>query len=141
MTRTIRELDLADKVHFHGWINYEDIFSFLMTCDIGIATLHPYPNYLESMPTKMFEYMAAGLPVLMSNFPLWERVVKESECGVVADPLNPEEIAVKIDELLNHPDVIIQMGENGLKAVQKKYNWDFEEKTLFDVYNKLIPSK
>ena len=94
--------------------------------------------YKGREPTKIFEYMAAGLPVICSNFPAWENIVKEHNCGICVDPLNINEIVRVIYYLLDNPKEAKIMGENGRKAVFNKYNWALGEKALIGLYNKLL---
>jgi len=62
-----------------------------------MVTLHPTPNHLESLPIKMFEYMAAGLPVIASDFPVWRDIVDRFQCGLLVDPLGA------LHSFLRHP--------------------------------------
>ena len=103
----------------------------------GLVTLHPVINYLDALPIKMFEYMAAGIPVVVSDFPLWAGIVNEAQCGVCVDPLNPAGIAAAIDQLMTQPERARRMGENGRLAVAKKYNWSTEEQKLLTLYENL----
>lgn len=103
----------------------------------GLVTLHPTPNYVESLPIKMFEYMSAGIPVIASDFPLWRDIIEGSRCGVCVDPLDPGQIAKAIDELVNDPQRAQQMGRNGRQAVNERYNWAIEEKKLQAYYSRL----
>ena len=100
----------------------------------GLVTLHPAINYLDALPVKMFEYMAAGLPVIASNFPLWKQIIEGNQCGICVDPLDPKAIAEAIDYLILHPEEAERMGRNGQRAVQEKFNWGIEEKKLLDFY-------
>lgn len=61
--------------------------------------------------------MAAGLPVVASNFPLWRKIIQNAQCGLCVDPLDPEAIAQAIDYLYEHPDEAREMGENGCRVV------------------------
>jgi glycosyltransferase involved in cell wall biosynthesis len=105
---------------------------------IGIFCAHPEPLNVNGMPNKLFEYMAAGLPVIVSNFPLWKEIVEGNNCGLTVDPMAPREIARAIGYLIGHPDEAMKMGENGRKAVLEKYNWESEGKKLLEVYAKVI---
>jgi len=78
--------------------------------------------------------MAAGLPVIASNYPLWETIVEGSKCGICVDPLNVQEISDAISYIINHPSDAQKMGCNGQKAVAEKYNWAIEEMKLINVY-------
>lgn len=107
----------------------------------GLVTLHPIINYIDALPVKMFEYMAAGIPVIASNFPLWREIIEGNKCGLCVDPLNPSEIAKAIDYIVTHPAAAQQMGENGFRAVKEQYNWAIEEKKLLALYEQLLLQK
>lgn len=92
------------------------------------------PNYVDAQPNKMFEYMSAGLPVIASNFPLWKEIIEGNQCGICVNPLEPKEIAAAIDWLTQNPEAAEQMGKNGRKAVEEKYNWQNEEEKLINLY-------
>jgi glycosyltransferase involved in cell wall biosynthesis len=125
------------KVDYRGVQNRAGISKVLSDSSIGIVTLHPANNFLESLPIKMFEYMAAGLPVIISNFPLWMEIVEESNCGVSVDPLNPVAIAKKINEMFTDFDKLYEMGKIGCEIVKTKYNWGIESQKLIQVYNSI----
>ena len=105
---------------------------------MGLVTLHPLPNYKDALPVKMFEYMAAGIPVIASNFTLWQEIIEGNECGICVNPLEPRAINKAIQYLIDNPKTAQKMGENGRQAVKQKYNWAIEEKKLFLLYEKLL---
>lgn len=121
-----------------GWLDRNDVRTLLNDSLAGLVTLYPVINYLDSLPVKMFEYMAAGLPVIASDFPLWKEIIESNNCGLCVDPLDPQAIAEAIDYLANHPEEAEQMGRNGQKAVQEKYNWDIEQAKLLAFYSSLL---
>ena len=125
------------KVDYRGWLDREGVKVALKKSVAGLVTLHPIINYLDALPVKMFEYMAAGLPVIASNFPLWKQIIEGNQCGLCVDPLDPKAIAEAIDYLVTHPEEAEQMGRNGQKAVLEQYNWGNEEQKLLDFYNSL----
>lgn len=126
------------KTDYLGWLNRADVKQLLTDSLAGLVTLHPAINYLDALPVKMFEYMAAGLPVIASDFPLWKKIVEGNECGLCVNPLDPKSIAEAIDYLVTHPEEAEKMGRNGQKAVQEKYNWGIEEHKLLKFYDSLI---
>jgi len=106
----------------------------------GLVVLHPTINYIDALPVKMFEYMSAGIPVIASNFPLWKEIIEGARCGICVDPLNPEEIAEAIQFIIEHPAEAEQMGKNGRRAVEERYNWGMEERKLLEFYNEIAAS-
>jgi len=110
----------------------------IANADVGLAVLKPVPNYVESLPTKLLEYMMAGIPVIASNFPLWREIVEGNRCGLTVDPLDPRAIADAICYLIEHPDEAEEMGTRGRQAVEQKYNWRQEEMKLLTLYDSLL---
>lgn len=104
----------------------------------GLVTLHPVVNYLDALPIKMFEYMAAGIPVIASNFPLWREIIEGNGCGICVDPLNSREIAAAIDKLLQNRTLAEEMGGNGARAVREYFNWGAEEQKLLAFYGRIF---
>lgn len=133
--------EAAVRVH-PGWAHIDDlgvidragVRDVMSRSVAGVVTLLPLPNHIDSLPTKMFEYMSSGIPVIASNFPLWRDIIEGNHCGICVDPLDPSAIAAAIDYLVGHPDVAEAMGKRGRDAVLKKYNWDVEATRLTDFY-------
>jgi len=138
VTDIIKEYEILDNIEIFGEIPHSKVFNVLSDSKIGIAILHPDPNYVESIPTKLFEYMLAGLPVIASNFQLYKEIVEGNNCGICVDPLNPKEVAEAIEYLIDHPDEARKMGENGREAILEKYNWEKEGKKLINLYEELL---
>lgn len=125
------------KVKYLGFLNRSQVQEAYNQSKIGIVTLHPTINYLDSLPVKMFEYMAAGLPVIASDFPLWKEIIEQGGCGICVDPMKPEAIAQAIKIIIENPEKSSQMGANGIRLVKEKYNWDAEKEKLIAFYNTL----
>ncbi|MEX0721072.1 MAG: glycosyltransferase family 4 protein [Balneolaceae bacterium] len=125
-------------VNFVGWVDRNDFQKYASDSIAGLVTFHPIPNHIDAQPNKLFEYMYAGLPVIASNFSLWEQIIERNGCGVLVDPMIPEEIAEAIIWISQNPAEAKKMGENGQNAVVEKYNWSQEEQKLLHIYNNLI---
>ena len=121
-----------------GKIPFDKLHDYLKNSLAGLVLLHPTPNYLHSLPVKLFEYMAAGLPVIASDFPLWRQIIQENECGICVNPLDPKAIADAINYYVDNPEIAGQHGANGQKLVLEKYNWEKEAEKLVDAYNRLL---
>jgi len=122
----------------HGILDRVGVSQIYSRSRVGLVTLLPISNYLDSLPIKMFEYMSAGIPVIASDFPLWKDIIYENKCGICVDPMDPSAIAKAINYLIEHPDEARQMGENGRKAVLLKYNWAQEEIKLIKFYEQIL---
>jgi glycosyltransferase involved in cell wall biosynthesis len=127
-----------DRTEFIGLLDRPEVARELHKARAGLVILHPEPNYLSSQPVKLFEYMCAGIPVIVSDFPVWREIVEEAGCGLLVDPLNPQEIARAMEYLLTHPKEAEEMGQRGLKAVYESYNWANEERALLQIYGRLL---
>ncbi|MDT0636362.1 glycosyltransferase family 4 protein [Spectribacter hydrogenoxidans] len=126
--------------HFHGWTSRKELSGILANVRAGLVVLHPNGRYEDAYPVKMFEYMAAGLPVIASDFPLWRQIIEDSRCGLLVDPLDPKAVADAMQWILEHPEEAEKMGQRGRMAVVEKYNWETEAKKLIALYERLLPS-
>lgn len=133
------ELDnIKDNIKFYGAMPLYAGLTLSKRSKVGLAILKPLRNYTESYSTKVFEYMALGLPVVTSNFQLYKDVVEKYDCGICVDPLNPSEIAEAIKYIIRNPQKAMEMGENGKKIIFEKYNWAIEQQKLYDLYHKVL---
>ena len=126
------------RISAHGHLDRAGVRQVMRRALAGLVTLHPVVNYLDALPVKMFEYMAAGLPVIASDFPLWRDIVEGNGCGVCVDPRDPAAIAAAIDRFCRHPDEARRMGENGRRAVKARYNWRSEADKLAAFYDAVL---
>lgn len=122
------------NVDYRGFLGRSEVNGVLSEAAAGLVTLYPLPQYLPSLPVKMFEYMIAKVPVIASNFPYWESIVNDASCGICIDPTKPNEIRDAIKYLVDNPEIAAQMGDNGRKSVIQKYNWDIEKTKLLELY-------
>jgi glycosyltransferase involved in cell wall biosynthesis len=134
----LRELPGFARVDFRTWIPYEAVLTEVARADVGIVCFLPEPNNVNAGPTKLFEYMACGIPVVASNFPMWREVIEGSDCGLCVDPHDPAAIARALEYLADHPDRRKEMGCNGRKAVERLYNWRLEASRFLDAYARLM---
>jgi len=126
------------RVEYHGWATRPEVARILGRVRAGLVLFHPAPNHLDAQPNKMFEYMAAGIPVIASDFPLWRKIVDGAGCGLLVNPMDPAAIAEAMQWLLDHPDEAEAMGQRGRKAVESTYNWAPESEKLLALYKRLL---
>jgi len=132
----IKSLKGWQKVDFRGFVNKKEILEILKNSLAGLVTLYPTPSYVEAYPVKMFEYMASGIGIISSDFPLYKELLDNK--GVFVNPLSVEEISKAMQFFIDNKERIKKVGENNRKLVKEKYNWRNEEEKLFNIYDKLI---
>ena len=81
--------------------------------------------------------MEAGIPFICTDYILWKGIVDIYKCGIYVEPGNVEQITSAIKFLFGNPNVAYEMGQNGRKAVQEKFNWHTQEKIYLDLFLKL----
>jgi glycosyltransferase involved in cell wall biosynthesis len=136
--REVRSLPGWSRVDALGYIDRTELRHVLGQSAAGLVTLHPTPNHMEAHPIKMFEYMSAGIAVIASDIPLWQKIVEDADCGYCVNPLDSAAIAERIDAILADPTEARRLGANGRRAIEEKYNWPVEEKKLLDFYASLL---
>jgi glycosyltransferase involved in cell wall biosynthesis len=134
----VKALPSWERVKERGFMKRELVGEFLLSSKAGVCTLYKTKNYLDALPVKMFEYMAASIPVIISDIPLWKSIVDKYNCGLTVDPKSPKQIAEAIDWIMNNEEEAVEMGKRGQKAVEFDMNWENEEKKLVDFYLMLL---
>lgn len=128
------------RVKFHGQVDRSKVGQIYAACFAGVVTFLPAPNHVNSQPNKLFEYMAAGMAVIGSNFPLWTDVIKGGGAGIVVDPSNPSQLADAIQLLYKNKQLADGMGRQGARLVRERYNWRREGERLIETYDDLLAS-
>ena len=133
-----KELGLEKRVHFLQPVPPNEVVSVATSADLGLSlTENLAPSFYYSLPNKIFQYIAAGVPVLGSNFPEFKKVILENKIGEVVNPQYPQAIAKKIKIMLE-PEKQKKYRVNLLGLAKNKYNWALEEKKLFSLYQDLL---
>jgi glycosyltransferase involved in cell wall biosynthesis len=107
-------------------------------CSLGIVTYLPSPNYYDMSINKLYEYMAAYMPIIASDIPQWREKLEHLGCCYFVDPSDPEAIADAIEYLLDNPEVTKEMGIKGREAVMQHFNWGVSEKVLLNTYERVL---
>jgi len=126
------------RVKYLRVLNRPSVANLLARVLLGLLVLQPEPNVRNAMPIKVFEYMAAGIPVIASDFPLWRQIIGEAGCGLLVDPQDPQAIARAMEYLLSHDSEAEAMGRRGRQAACELYNWKSEERILLNFYSELL---
>jgi glycosyltransferase involved in cell wall biosynthesis len=138
LEREVRASEGWKRVRFLGRVTPDEVLDVIHSARTGLVIDHPISNYLDSYSTKMFEYMACGVPVVCSDFPLWQRIIDDAECGVTVDPMDPHAVVKAVEALCRDPEEARRLGENGRRAILERYNWEHEFAKLDDLYRRIV---
>lgn len=143
LARTLAEHTSADPrfrfVFDPNWLAKERIIeAYHETWTAGLALFPDTSHYREKELTKFYEYMAAGLPIVCSNFPTWRDLIERQELGFCVDPKDPAAAVAAIRWLAEHPEAAQAMGERGRRLVQERFNWDSQMQILNDLYRRML---
>jgi glycosyltransferase involved in cell wall biosynthesis len=125
------------KVKYLGKVSQKTALQITALCDLHLATVSSQnANLSLGYPTRMFEAMMCGKPMVVSYFTEASKVVEKNDCGFVS---SPESLPVSylLEYLAKYPEELTRTGENGRKAWENQYNWAEQEKTLLSVYDSL----
>ena len=129
-----------NKVRYEGSLGREQIRNLLLRSQVGasaILNVGQYNKY-DNLPTKAYEYMSLGLPVILTKAPYNEEVNDKYHFGICVNPENTDELAAAVNFLFQHPGQAQQMGLNGRRAVRQEFNWGTQEKKLLELYKTLV---
>jgi glycosyltransferase involved in cell wall biosynthesis len=125
------------RVRLIPWEPPLRIYEHLAQADVGVMCLDPLQRFVDALPVKLFEYMAAELPVIVSDLPRLREIVQGADCGLLVDPLDSSSLADAMRRLADSPEERRRLGENGRNAVRERYNWGSEEAKLLELYARL----
>jgi glycosyltransferase involved in cell wall biosynthesis len=128
----------ASGVRYLGVIPVGQVPEVISECRVGLVLLHPLPNYLESQPTKLYEYMASGRPFIGSNFGAWIEQLDAYGCGIFVDPLDTDAIGAALDALLSDEALARAMGERGRKAFGEHFQFEYEAVRLVNMTREFL---
>jgi glycosyltransferase involved in cell wall biosynthesis len=119
------------------------LLEWTASSDVMVMAIQPTTlNHRYTTPQKLFEALAAGVPVVASDLPGMANIVEATNTGVVCDPTSPASIAAAIREVLEQPVAdLVAMRERARRAANETYNWDRQASTLFELYKRLLDGR
>ncbi len=124
-------------VDYRGELPARDIPNALAGAAVGLCLLSAQPNYLTALPTKLFEYFAAGIPAVLSDFPFWGDIAQQSSAGIQVDPSDADAIYTAVSTLLADANKREILGKKARAYVMRNANWATEAATLKSFYKAL----
>ena len=111
-------LGIDDRIFCLAPVKSDQVVVAASGADAGLWTLpNLCKNFSYALPNKLFEYLAAGLPVLVADYPEVARLTNDYGVGLTFDPYSPESIAACVNELIDCPDIRKRMAANAREAL------------------------
>ncbi|KMN40711.1 hypothetical protein VK91_06060 [Lysinibacillus sp. LK3] len=135
----LKNLKEYKTVDYKGVVSKDEVIKIIKKSKIGISTLLHEGQYsqIDTLPTKVYEYMALGKPVIISDTAFAKKLNDKYNFGICVNPENISEMANTIKYLLENPEEANIMGKNGKRLVENHLNWGIEEEKLIDLYREL----
>ncbi len=135
LRKLVKAEGLEKKVFFIATMPRERLMQLTSLCDCGLSIdKDSNLNYRYSLPNKLFDYIMAGIPVVVSDLPEPRRIVEQYGVGMVAGCLSPKGLSEKINEVLAAPP---GKWKGKLEKAAKELNWDREKHKLLAVYQRI----
>ena len=135
--RLVSERKLNDRVKFIAKLPFAELQRYTAIADVGVSLDKPlHLNYAYSLPNKLFDYIHAGLPVLVSDLPELRRIVDVYKIGMVVSRVEPQEIAAALQDMFES-DKLESWRNNAFKA-SEELNWQHEQEVIRKVYEPLL---
>lgn len=116
-----------------SWLEPGDLASKLTGAGVGLVPYLPLRDHLDSLPTKIFEYMALGIPILASDFPLWQRIIEAQNVGVCSPP-TVEGLTEALTLMVRNPARLQTWSARARETYKKYYRWEVEAENLRSLY-------
>lgn len=132
-----KKLGVEKYVDFCGWQDVSLFPSYILASDVCTSPLHRNPHHDTTYANKIFQYMAMGKPLLVSDCPPQAAIVEKENCGLIHMAGDAVDMAEKILYLFENPQEARAMGENAKKALNEKYTWEILSQNLIRLYDRL----
>jgi glycosyltransferase involved in cell wall biosynthesis len=137
----VEKLKEEDHIIDIGWIPYESICSALQPAQIGLIFLKNHPNLITAAPNKLFNYMAAGIPMIVDDYPGMRDIVQQYKCGILVNPSKLENYITAIQYIIDHPVEAKAMGRRGKEAIINELSWEYQGEKLLKIYEEVHTNK
>ena len=132
LVRLVEAKGLRGAVEFSGWVAHAEVARHVREADVGVIP-HPKNDHTDTtIPNKLFDYMACGKAVVVSNAAPMERIVRAERCGVVFTAGNAESLAQALARMAARRQALDGMGRRGAEAVRQRFHWERDARVLQD---------
>ncbi|MEM9650549.1 MAG: glycosyltransferase [Actinomycetota bacterium] len=117
--------------------NHDGVAAVLGEARVGLCLLYPTKQYVLAEPTKLFEYLSVGLPIVGADMGPTKEVVERHRCGILVDPKDPAAIADAVATILEEPELAATFRSRALEA-SVNYTWEAQAARLVAAYDRLL---
>jgi glycosyltransferase involved in cell wall biosynthesis len=136
----VRALPHGDRIHFMDALPPDELLPWTSAADVALMPIQPSTlNHRLTTPTRLFDAMGAGVPVVAADLPGMAAIVRDTGIGVLVDPASPRDIARGLREVLDAPpERRAAYREACLAAARGAYAWQRQLDRLIDLYRSLL---
>ena len=131
--KLISKYKLQSRIIITGLIPHEKAMIYSSSFDIGLLLFEDTPWTRYSLPNKLFEYMALGIPIIATDIPNLRHIIKKNNCGLITKN-NPISISKNIVKMNGEKNLLKKIKENNKKNFKKKYSEDIQMEKLLKLY-------
>jgi glycosyltransferase involved in cell wall biosynthesis len=134
----VKEEGLGGRVRFFGRLPFDDLSNLTLRADLGLSLEEDLGlNYRYALPNKLFDYVQANVPVLVSDLPEMSAIVRKYSIGEVAVSSEPEDLAAYFAEMLFNEEKRAIWKKN-LEKAARELTWENEEPVLKEIFQPLL---
>ena len=135
LKKMVKENGLNEKVYFLGVVPQAEVLEYTNSCNYGIMAIQNMcQSYYYCLPNKFFQTAQNKIPIIASNFPELEKIIKENGLGYTFEPENRSDIADKVNKMIIED---FNISDRNYKKFMIKYNWQNEKTKLFRLIDDL----
>ena len=137
LKKLAKELGVEDKISFEGFQQASLLPSYILGSQICLIPHLKTVHTDNTIPHKLFHYMSLEKPVVASDCNPIKRIIEDTNSGYIYESNNEIALAERIISLFEDEELRIEMGRNGKRGVEEKYNWEKTGKNLIELYKKI----
>ena len=134
LRKLILDLDVGEYVTMHGYRSLDYFYEIASKAHVGICPLDRNRHHDTTYANKLFQYMSLGLPLVVSDCPAQEQLVRNINCGLVFKSRSSDQYIQRINELNTDRHNARKLGSNGSEAVKGEWSWEKKSEQLLELY-------
>ena len=134
LSEFVEKHNYQEYVKFEGWQNFQLFQSYILASDVGICPIHKNLHHDTTYANKLFQYMAFGKPIVVSDCTSQENLVKKYNCGLVFEDRNAKDFANTVISIAGKNELYKKLSQNAENTVKEHLNWEITSQGLKKLY-------